>query len=106
LVKIILMVKIEARLILLILFQPHANSFVSGDLSYTSGQWSDTVRYFEKALLEYFEAEENCRLDCEKPFEMGWYPDFVTSVASNAFFDSLNVCILGGYACVCLPYRI
>jgi hypothetical protein len=50
---------------------------------YSDGQWEKSVEFFEKSIFEFVEAEEQCRMDCEKPFDMGWFPDFVTAVASK-----------------------
>ena len=36
----------------------------------------------EIAIKTYLVEEEECRLVCEKPFDMGWYPDFIASVSS------------------------
>ena len=38
----------------------------------------------EEAIDKYMKTEEECRFDCEKPFDQGWYPDFVSSVASRS----------------------
>ena len=58
----------------------------------------------EEALKEYLLAEELCRVNCDKPFDMGWwvdndrngpnhwltltfrYPDFKSSVANHFTF--------------------
>ena len=39
---------------------------------------------FEEALSSFFIELENCRLLCEKSFDQGWFPDFVSSIASNS----------------------
>ena len=31
------------------------------------------------------ESEERCRLECEKPFDMGWFPEFVGAVSSKVY---------------------
>jgi hypothetical protein len=54
---------------------------------YSDGQWEKSVEFFEKSIFEFVEAEEQCRMDCEKPFDMGWFPDFVTAVASKFWID-------------------
>jgi len=40
----------------------------------------------EAALSHYLKAEADCRLECDKPFDMGWYPDFTSSVANHFTF--------------------
>ena len=44
----------------------------------------------EDAVQLYLNAEDECRRDCEKPFDMGWFPEFVVSISSN-FNDELKV---------------
>ena len=40
----------------------------------------------EAALDAFLESEERCRFACEKPFDMGWFPDFVPAVANHFTF--------------------
>ena len=58
--------------------------FLEGTESYRNEDWKETVELMEKALEYYTIAEDNCRFACEKPFDMGWFPDFITSVASKS----------------------
>ena len=44
----------------------------------------------ENGLKSFYSAEEDCRLGCEKPFDMGWYPDFIASISSNFLNNFLN----------------
>lgn len=37
----------------------------------------------EESLTEYIQAEEECRAQCEGPFDHGWYPDFIPSISSE-----------------------
>ena len=64
-------------------FQLHTASYKSGVIHYSEGEWEESVEFFEKAIIEFIQAEDQCRLECEKPFDMGWFPDFVTAVASE-----------------------
>ena len=57
--------------------------FLEGTDAYRNEEWQETVDLMEKALEFYSEAENNCRFACEKPFDMGWFPDFIASVASE-----------------------
>ena len=50
---------------------------------YSQNQWEKVVELTEKGVRAYITAEEECRLSCEKPFDMGWYPDFVASISSK-----------------------
>lgn len=38
----------------------------------------------EESLVSYLQAEEECRAQCEGPFDPGWYPDFVPAISSKA----------------------
>ena len=53
---------------------------------YTAGVWGHCVQKMEEALKLYLQEENICRVGCEKPFNMGWYPDFVSSVANHFTF--------------------
>merc|ERR1711997_758540 len=44
------------------------------------------VASVERALQQYLLAEDFCRTTCDKPFDMGWYPDFKSSVANHFTF--------------------
>ncbi len=57
--------------------------FVEGTNSYRAERWPEVSLRMERALSGYLEAEERCRFACEKPFDMGWFPDFVTSISSQ-----------------------
>lgn len=53
---------------------------------YVKEDWSKLVETMESALALYFQEEEMCRVQCEKPFDMGWYPDFVSAVSNHFTF--------------------
>jgi len=53
---------------------------------YTAGNWVRSAEKMEQALQLYLQEETLCRVGCEKPFNMGWYPDFVSSVANHFTF--------------------
>jgi len=57
--------------------------YSAGVKAYRAMQWPAVIQRMEKAVLSYLDDEERCRFACEKPFDMGWHPDFVSSVASN-----------------------
>lgn len=37
----------------------------------------------EDSLENYLQSEEECRANCEGPFDQGWFPDFIPSIAST-----------------------
>lgn len=41
------------------------------------------THYMEESLVSYLQSEEECRSQCEGPFDHGWYPDFVPSISSK-----------------------
>ena len=45
--------------------------------------WGSVIESMENGVKSFILAEEECRLGCEKPFDMGWYPDFIASVSSK-----------------------
>ena len=64
-------------------FQPYVQEFLKATDHYRNEEWAKVTERMEKALALYLEAEEECRYECEKPFDMGWYPDFIASISSN-----------------------
>ena len=48
-----------------------------------SEDWPKAIQYFETAIQAFLKSLDRCRLSCEKPFDQGWFPDFVSSVASK-----------------------
>jgi hypothetical protein len=64
-------------------FQSYALYFFDGKEKYDKSSWEEAAAQMERAVAGYLEADERCRLACEKPFDMGWFPDFITSVASQ-----------------------
>lgn len=67
-----------------IFFQPFVYKFLEGSKAYDNKQWLDVIKIMEESIHLYLAAEEKCRFECEKPFDMGWFPDFVSSVASES----------------------
>ena len=67
-----------------ILLQEHTHKFYEAKEFYENGgKWNEAILGFEDTLKAYLEEMENCRLSCEKPFDQGWYPDFISSTASK-----------------------
>lgn len=63
--------------------QSFVNEFLRGTDYYREENWHKVATSMEKALELYLKAEEECKFQCDKPFDMGWFPDFTTSVASK-----------------------
>lgn len=57
--------------------------FATGVERYQREDWAGAAEAMEAAAAGYLSAEEDCRTACERPFDMGWHPDFVTSIASE-----------------------
>ena len=53
--------------------------------SYDQENWKSVIESMESAIKTYLASEEECRLLCEKPFDMGWYPDFIASISSTQY---------------------
>ena len=47
-------------------------TYLLGTDHYRAGRWAEVVETMESALQLYLRAEEVCRADCDKPFDMGW----------------------------------
>lgn len=55
-----------------------------GAAAYEKKEWKDVEHNMEESLVSYFQAEDECRAYCEGPFDQGWYPDFIPSIASKS----------------------
>lgn len=64
----------------------HTVHFNKGREHYVREEWKSAIEEMEMAVQKLVLAEEMCRHACEKPFDMGWFPDFVTSVANHFAF--------------------
>ena len=63
--------------------QDHTLKFDTGVAAYNKEEWSIVIAEMERAVTSYLDAENQCRRNCEKPFDMGWFPEFVVSMSSN-----------------------
>ena len=63
--------------------QEHTVKYQAGTKAYTAEEWTEVISQMEGAVTSYLEAENQCRRNCEKPFDMGWFPEFVVSMSSN-----------------------
>lgn len=64
-------------------FQPYGQEYIKGTLAYQENNFDMTITYMEKSLKLFYEEYEKCRFLCENPFDQGWFPDFVSSIASE-----------------------
>lgn len=60
--------------------------YIHGSDAYDKKDWPGAVQNMEESLVSYLRAEEECRAQCEGPFDQGWLPDFVPAVASKCIF--------------------
>nr|ACO11143.1 Cartilage-associated protein precursor [Caligus rogercresseyi] len=61
----------------------YVKSFREGIDAYEKKDFESVIRFFEIGVKEYLDAWRVCRLNCDKPFDMGWFPDFMTSTANH-----------------------
>lgn len=57
--------------------------YVYGSTAYENKNWDAVIQYMEESLTWYLLAENQCRAQCEGPFDQGWYPDLIPSIAST-----------------------
>ena len=50
----------------------YVEKYLEGTDYYRSEEWKKLIDTMEKALKEYLQEEELCRVNCDKPFDMGW----------------------------------
>ncbi|KAJ8923830.1 hypothetical protein NQ315_010412 [Exocentrus adspersus] len=60
--------------------------YVHGANSYEHKDWRGVEENMEESLVAYLQAEEECRAQCEGPFDQGWYPDFIPSISNHFTF--------------------
>ncbi|KAH1022924.1 prolyl 3-hydroxylase 2 isoform X1 [Dendroctonus ponderosae] len=57
--------------------------YVYGSDAYEKKDWDNAINNMEESLASYLHEEEECRAQCEGPFDAGWYPDFVPAIANH-----------------------
>ncbi|XP_044257307.1 prolyl 3-hydroxylase 1-like [Tribolium madens] len=57
--------------------------YIHGVDAYERKDWVGVVDNMEESLVAYLQADEECRAQCEGPFDQGWYPDFIPSIANH-----------------------
>lgn len=72
--------------------QDYVYLYVHGADAYETKDWNDVVRYMEESLESYLQAENECRAQCEGPFDHGWFPDFVPSMSSKCSVAYCSSC--------------
>ncbi|KAK9872974.1 hypothetical protein WA026_020322 [Henosepilachna vigintioctopunctata] len=58
-----------------------------GAAAYEKKDWKSVINNMEESLTDFLQAGEECRAQCEGPFDHGWLPDFVPSIASKFHFS-------------------
>lgn len=51
--------------------KPYVDFYVRGTEAYAKEDHGRSANYFELSLVEYLQAEEECRAKCEGPFDQG-----------------------------------
>lgn len=65
--------------------QDYVYLYTYGSDAYQKKDWDTAINNMEESLASYLHAEDECRAQCEGPFDPGWYPDFVPAIASIFF---------------------
>ncbi|KAJ8975814.1 hypothetical protein NQ317_013745 [Molorchus minor] len=60
--------------------------YVHGADAYERKEWQNVIENMEESLSAYLQTEEECRAQCEGPFDQGWYPDFIPSISNHFTF--------------------
>ncbi|KAK4871674.1 hypothetical protein RN001_015798 [Aquatica leii] len=64
----------------------HIYLYIHGVDAYDKKDWKAVENNMEESLVSYLQAEEECRALCEGPFDQGWYPDLIPSIANHYTF--------------------
>jgi hypothetical protein len=70
--------------------QKYVSLYIHGSEAYQQEDYKSVINYIEESLEDYLRSEEECRAYCEGPFDQGWFPDFVSSIASKSPFVYTN----------------
>ncbi|KAK3914415.1 Prolyl 3-hydroxylase 1 [Frankliniella fusca] len=57
--------------------------FSQGTDAYYAEEYDVAVTNMEASIKEFLKANDECRADCEGPFDQGWLPDFTSSIANH-----------------------
>jgi hypothetical protein len=66
--------------------QNYVSLYIHGSEAYQHEDYMSVINYIEESLEDYLKSEEECRAYCEGPFDQGWLPDFISSIASKFTF--------------------
>lgn len=64
----------------------YAYLYSHGIDAYEAKDWKGVIDNMEESLVDFLQAEEECRAQCEGPFDHGWLPDFIPSIANHFTF--------------------
>lgn len=64
----------------------YVSIYFKGVSAYENENYAEAADLFEASLRSYLDAEEECRLYCEAPFDQGWFPEFTSSIANHFAF--------------------
>lgn len=78
--------KLEAESVVNMELKPYGQEYVKATVAYGNNDFDLTITHMEKSLELFLQEYQNCRYLCESPFDQGWYPDFVSSVANHFTF--------------------
>lgn len=77
---------IDAENVVNLEMKPYAQEYVKATVAYKENNFDLTITHMEHSLKMFLEEYQNCRYMCESPFDQGWFPDFVSSVANHFTF--------------------
>ena len=77
--------------------QPYGQEYVKATIAYKDNNFDLTITHMERSLKMFLEEYQNCRFMCENPFDQGWFPDFVSSVASEWWALACCIASLGPF---------
>jgi len=66
--------------------QEYAKLYIAGDKAHQAEEHENTTLHMEAALEAYWKSLQDCRAMCDEPFDQGWFPDFVSSIANHFTF--------------------
>jgi len=78
--------KVDRNYIINLEAKAYVDFYIRGSDTYQKKDYERAANYMEMSLSEYLLSEEECRAQCEGPFDQGWFPDFISSISNHYTF--------------------
>lgn len=79
-----------------------------GSIAYDNKDWQAVIENMEESISAFLTATNQCRAQCEGPFDQGWYPDLIPSIASKCVIHTTEITAFtqDRFAAFCRPFYL